>query len=464
MYTFASQTKIPDPFCMAESVKIRKGLNIKLKGKAEKVYVDVPISETIALKPADFTNVRVKLLCKVGDEVKSGTALFSDKDNERVVFTSPVSGEVVEIKRGAKRKILEVKILADKEITYEAFKQANPADLSREELIEWLCKSGVWPLIRQRPFEIIANPEDTPKAIFISAFNSAPLAGDNDFILHGHGEAFQTGLDAVAKLSGGKVHLNINANATASKVFTNSTGVQINKISGPHPSGNVGVQIHHLDAVNKGEVVWHLSPQDVLMIGRLFMEGKYDASRVVALTGSQVKKTRYHKTIIGASIKNMIANNLEGEDVRYISGNVLTGTQIDADGYLGFYDTQVTVIPEGNQPTFLGWLAPGFDKFSLSRTFFSWLTPEKEYTLNSNMNGEARAYVVTGQYEQVLPMDIYPVQMLKAIMIGDVEQLENLGIYEVAEEDLALCEYVCTSKVDVQHLIREGLDMVKKEC
>jgi Na+-transporting NADH:ubiquinone oxidoreductase subunit A len=449
---------------MAETVKIRKGLNIKLKGKAEKVYVDVPISETVAVKPTDFTNLRVKLLCQVGDEVKAGTALFCDKDNDKVVFTSPVSGEVVEVKRGDKRRILEIKVLADKEVIYEPFKQANPADLSREEIIKWMLKSGTWPLIRQRPFEIIANPEDIPKAIFISAFNSAPLAPDNDFILHGHGEEFQAGLDAVGKLSGGKVHLNINASATASKVFTNSTGVQINKISGPHPAGNVGVQIHHIDAVNKGEVVWHLSPQDVLMVGRLFIGGKYDASRVVALTGSEVKKTRYHKTIIGTSIKNMIADNIVGDNVRYISGNVLTGTQIDADGYLGFYDVQVTVIPEGNESRFLGWLAPGFDKFSLSRTFFSWLTPGKEYALNSNMNGESRAYVVTGQYEQVLPMDIYPVQMLKSIMIGDVEQLENLGIYEVAEEDFALCEYVCTSKVEVQDLIRQGLDMVKKEC
>ncbi|HIA05845.1 MAG TPA: Na(+)-translocating NADH-quinone reductase subunit A [Flavobacteriales bacterium] len=449
---------------MAETVKIRKGLNIKLKGKAEKVYVDVPISETVAVKPTDFTNLRVKLLCQVGDEVKAGTALFCDKDNDKVVFTSPVSGEVVEVKRGDKRRILEIKVLADKEVIYEPFKQANPADLSREEIIKWMLKSGTWPLIRQRPFEIIANPEDIPKAIFISAFNSAPLAPDNDFILHGHGEEFQAGLDAVGKLSGGKVHLNINASATASKVFTNSTGVQINKISGPHPAGNVGVQIHHIDAVNKGEVVWHLSPQDVLMVGRLFIGGKYDASRVVALTGSEVKKTRYHKTIIGTSIKNMIADNIVGDNVRYISGNVLTGTQIDADGYLGFYDAQVTVIPEGNESRFLGWLAPGFDKFSLSRTFFSWLTPGKEYALNSNMNGESRAYVVTGQYEQVLPMDIYPVQMLKSIMIGDVEQLENLGIYEVAEEDFALCEYVCTSKVEVQDLIRQGLDMVKKEC
>jgi len=449
---------------MAESVKIRKGLNIKLKGEAEKVYVDVPVSDTVAIKPPDFTGVRVKLLCKVGDEVKAGTALFCDKDNENVLFTSPVSGEVVEIHRGDKRRILEVKVLADKEITYEPFKQANPADLSREEIIEWMLKSGTWPLIRQRPFEIIANPNESPKAIFISAFNSAPLAADNDFVLHGHGEEFQAGLDAVAKLSGGKVHLNINADATTSKVFTNSTGVQINKISGPHPAGNVGVQMHHIDPVSKGEVAWHLTPQDVLIIGRLFIGGKYDASRVVALTGSEVKKTRYHKTVIGTSIKNMIAENINGDNVRYISGNVLTGTRIEADGYLGFYDTQVTVIPEGNEPSFMGWLAPGFDKFSLSRTFLSWLTPGKEYALNSNMNGESRAYVVTGQYEQVLPMDIHPVHLLKSIMIGDVEQMENLGIYEVAEEDFALCEYVCTSKVDVQDLIREGLDTIQREC
>ncbi|MBL4657374.1 MAG: Na(+)-translocating NADH-quinone reductase subunit A [Flavobacteriales bacterium] len=449
---------------MAETVKIRKGLNIKLKGEAEKVYLEVPISETVALKPTDFTGVRVNLLCKVGDEVKAGTALFADKDNENVVFTSPVSGEVVEIKRGAKRKILEIKVLADKEITYEAFKQADPENLSRDEIIEWMLKSGVWPVLKQRPFEIIANPDETPKAIFISAFNSAPLAADNDFILHGHGEEFQTGLNAVSKLSGGKVHLNINADATTSKVFTNATGVQINKISGPHPAGNVGVQIHHIDPVSKGDVVWHLTPQDVLMIGRLFIGGKYDASRVVALSGSEVKKTRYHKTIIGTSIKNMIAENVQSENARYISGNVLTGTRIEADGYLGFYDTQVTVIPEGNEPRFMGWLAPNFGIFSMSRTFFSWLTPSKEYALNSNMNGEERAYVVTGQYEQVLPMDIHPVHLIKSIMIGDVEQMENLGIYEVAEEDFALCEYVCTSKMDVQDLIREGLDMVKREC
>jgi len=449
---------------MSEYVKIRKGLNIKLKGEAEKVFVEVPIPETVAIKPPDFIGIRVKLTSAVGDEVKAGSELFQDKDNERVIFTSPVSGEIVEVNRGAKRKILEIKILADKEIKYESFKQANPNDLSREEIIDLLLQSGVWPLIRQRPFATIADPADNPKSIFISAYDSNPLAPDNDFILHGHGDEFQTGLDAIAKLTSGKVHLNTNADATTSKVFTNSKNVQINKISGPHPAGNVGVQIHHIDPINKGDVVWYLSPQDVLVVGRLFSEGRLNASRIVALTGSELNKGRYHKTIIGASIKNMVADNVKDGNLRYISGNALTGTKIAQDGYLGFYDTQITVLPEGDQPEFLGWMAPGFNKFSLSRTFLSWLTPGKLYNLNTSLNGENRAYVVTGQYEQVLPMDIYPLQLIKSIMIEDVEQMENLGIYEVAEEDFALCEYVCTSKLEVQKLIREGLDLIKKEC
>jgi Na+-transporting NADH:ubiquinone oxidoreductase subunit A len=449
---------------MSTSVNIKRGLNIRLKGEAERVFAEIPASETIAIKPKDFIGVRIRPTVKVGDEVLSGSQLAYDRDNERIKFTSPTSGEVVEIKRGDKRKILEIKVLADKEIRYAPFKKANPDNLSREEIISQMLESGVWPLIIQRPFDIIANPDDTPKAIFISAFDSAPLAPDNDFVLHGHGEEFQTGLNAIAKLTDGKVHLNISSNTPASKVFTNSKNVQINNFSGPHPAGNVGVQIHHIDPINKGEIVWHLTPQDVLIIGRLFTEGRYNASRVVALTGSEVSKGKYYKTLIGASIKNMVVDNVKDGSLRYISGNVLTGSQISLDGYLGFYDTQVTVIPEVEKPEFLGWIAPGFDKFSISRTFFTWLMATKNYTLNSSLNGEKRAYVVTGEYERVLPMDIHPVQLIKSIMIGDVEQMENLGIYEVAEEDFALCEFVCTSKIDVQSLIREGIETVQREC
>ena len=254
------------------------------------------------------------------------------------------------------------------------------------------------------------------------------------------------------------------AGSTTSKVFSNSKNVQINQVSGPHPAGNVGVQIHHVDPINKGEVVWHLSPQAVLTIGRLFLEGRYNASRTVALAGSEVKKGKYFKTVVGGSIKHMVTGNIHEGNLRYISGNPLTGASIPADGYIGFYDSQVTVLPEGNKMEFLGWVTPGLHKFSMSRTFLSWLMPGKEYNLNTNLNGESRAYVVTGEYEKVMPMDIFPVHLIKSIMIGDIEQMENLGIYEVAEEDFALCEFVCTSKTNVQEIIREGLDLVREEC
>jgi Na+-transporting NADH:ubiquinone oxidoreductase subunit A len=319
-------------------------------------------------------------------------------------------------------------------------------------------------LIRQRPFGVIANPKQKPKSIFISAFDSNPLAPDNDFIIDQDAGNFQVGLDALRKLTDGDVHLNTHEEKTVSKVFTEANGVTINKFSGPHPSGNIGVQIHHIDPLNKGEVVWYLYPQDVQIVGRLFNQGRFDASRVVALTGSQVKSPAYYKTIIGCSVKNLLAHGGLKEGVnRIISGNVLTGNVISADDYLGFYDTQLTVITEGNEPEFMGWLTPGLDKFSMSRSFFSWLTPSKKYSLNSNLHGEERPFVVTGEYEKVFPMDIYPVHLLKAIMIEDVELMEKLGIYEVAEEDFALCEFVCTSKIESQDIIRKGLDLIRQE-
>ncbi|MBD0367299.1 MAG: Na(+)-translocating NADH-quinone reductase subunit A [Flavisolibacter sp.] len=449
---------------MSRYIKIRKGLDIKLAGGAIKTISDLPLPETFALKPPNFIDVIPKLLVKQGDEVQAGTPLFYDKNNEAVKFCSPVSGEVIEIVRGEKRKLLEIKILADKEIRYAAFNKANPDDLSREAIVEALVNSGAWPFIRQRPFGIIADPFDKPKAIFISAFDSNPLAPDNDFIMKDAGADFQTGLDALRKLTYGKVHVTVNADGTPAPVFTEGKGVQINKISGPHPAGNVGVQIHHIDPVNKGELVWCINPQDVVIIGRLFNEGKFDASRVIALTGSQVKNPQYYKTLVGGAVKNILTDGgLKEGDNRIISGNVLTGRQISADGYLDFYDAQITVIPEGHEPEFMGWLAPGLNKFSKSRAFFSWLTPNKKYDLNTNMHGEERPFVITGQYEEVFPMDIYPVQLLKAVLIEDIELMENLGIYEVVEEDFALCEFVCTSKIESQDIIRRGLNLIRKE-
>lgn len=449
---------------MSKDVKIRRGVNIKLKGEADKVHANFPISNTVALRPSDFAGMVPKLMVKQGAPVKAGTPLFYSKADERVLFTSPVSGEVAEIRRGDKRKLLEVVILADKEIQYESFATGDIASLSREQIIETLLKSGCWPYVRRRPYDVIANPDEMPKAIVISAFDSAPLAPDNDFIVHGEGEMFQSGLDVVSKLTTGKVHLNVSGNDKASDEFLNAKGVQINKFSGPHPAGLPGVQIHHLDPINKGECVWVLNPQDVLTIGRLFKTGKYDATRIVALTGSMANNRKYYKTIQGVNIGQFVQGNLEDGSKRIVSGNPLCGVAVQENEHLGFYDYQVTVLPEGDKPEFMGWIAPGFSKFSLSRSFPSWLMPNKKYDLDTNQHGEERAFVVTGEYEKVFPFNIYPVQLLKAMVTEDIERMEALGVYEVSPEDFALCEFACTSKIEVQRIVREALDLVKTEC
>lgn len=444
------------------TIKIKKGLDIKLLGEAEKTLVDLR-AKKFAVKPTDFIGVFPKLLVKEGDSVKAGTSLFFDKNRENIHFTAPVSGTIVEIKRGAKRKLLEIVIEADEEFVFEDFGSANPNELSREDIVEKLLKAGVWPFIRQRPYSVIANPDNNPKAIFISAFDSSPLAADNDYLIHGHGEEFQLGLDAIAKLTSGKLYLNISGNDACSKVFANSKGVEINEFSGPHPAGNVGTQIYNLDPINKGDIVWYLYPQDVLTIGRLFRDGKYDSSRIVALAGSEVLKPRYYKTHVGASIESFTDQNVKEGDKRFISGNVLTGERVEQSGFLGYYNSLITVIPEGNTFDFFGWLLPQFKKFSFYRTNVSWLTPAKKYKLNSNLNGGERAFVMTGQYEKVFPYNIYPMQLIKAAMIEDIDALENLGIYELDDEDFALCEYICPSKINIQSIIRNGLDLMRKE-
>ena len=451
---------------MSKAVRLKKGLNINLAGDADKVYASVKsnnIADKFVVKPTDFHALNPKLTVKIGDKVKAGSPLFFDKSNEKIKFCSPVSGEVIDIVRGKKRKILEVVVKSDAKMLYEDYSLSSSGELTREQIIDIMLKGGVWPFIRQKPYDIIADPNDIPKSIFISAFNSSPLSIDNDFALYGMDELFQKGLDYVIKLTKGRTHLNIDGNTNGSKLFTSAKGVDINNISGPHPAGNVGVQIHHIDPINKGDIVWYLDPQDILAIGRLFTEGKYDVSRIVALVGSQVAKPRYYRTIAGASVNFLLADNLKEGENRIISGDILTGTKIDITGNLGFYDTTVTVIKEGKEQEFLGWILPGINKLSASRTFFSWLNPSKKYNVNSNMNGEERAYVVSGAYEKVLPMDIYPLQLIKAIMIEDIELMENLGIYEVSPEDFALCEFVCTSKIEVQSIIRHGLDLVRKE-
>lgn len=447
---------------MSNVIRIKKGLDIKLLGETDKKISEIP-STKFALKPPDFNGVFPKLFVKEGDTVKAGTPVFFNKYRENIIFTSPVSGKITEIHRGAKRKMLEIRIEADGKMEYESFGTSDPTSMTKEQITEKLLKSGIWSYIRQRPYSIIANPEDDPKAIFISAFDSAPLAPDFDFLIENEAKAFQAGLDAISKLTSGKIHLNVKEGKTVSNTFLQAKGVQVNHFAGPHPAGNVGIQIHKIDPINKGDIVWYLNPQALIIIGKLFLEGKYDASKMIALTGSEVNNPQYYKVVSGCSILPMLENNLKSTNSRYISGNVLTGKKVDKDGYLGFYDKQVTVIPEGNYHEFLGWGMPRFDKFSFSKSFFSWLTPNKKYKLDTNLNGGHRAFVFTGDYEKVFPMNIYPMQLLKAIMVKDFDLMENLGIYEVDEEDFALCEFIDVSKTEMQATVREGLDYMLKE-
>ncbi|MBK7944782.1 MAG: Na(+)-translocating NADH-quinone reductase subunit A [Flavobacteriales bacterium] len=448
---------------MSNTIRIRKGLDIRLKGEAEKVLVQADPAKVVAIKPTDFHGLVPKLLVKPGDPVQAGSPIFCDKYNERVLWTSPVSGEVADVVRGEKRRILEVRIMADSQQRFEEFGAGDPSTMNRETIIQKLLKSGAWPVIKQRPFDVVANPAQEPKAIFISAFDSAPLAPDQDLVVRNHGADFQAGLDALAKLTKGKVHLGVSEK-TAAREFLDAKGVVRSTYTGPHPAGNVGVQIHAVSPINKGDLIWTVGVQDVILIGRLFRQGKLDASRVVAVTGSEARNPKYVRTIIGSSLKD-ITGPVEGH-TRVISGNPLTGDNAGADGWLGFYHTQVTLMPEGDQPKFFitdGWASPGFNTFSANRSFPTWLMPGKKFAPDTNQNGEERAFVMSGQYEKVFPFDIYPVHLLKAILVNDIEQMEKLGLYEVAPEDFALCEFVCTSKINSQQIVRDGLDALKKE-
>jgi len=448
---------------MSKIIRIKKGLDINLKGKADKIYMRAERAESYAVKPTDFHGIRPKLLVKPGDEVKVGSALFFDKYQPENKFTSPVSGKILTINRGERRKILEVVVEPSKEDKYLEFKVSDPGSMEREAIIGVLKESGMWPALRQRPYGIIAESEKMPKAIFISGFDSAPLAPDLDFILKDFEKEFQKGVDVLLKLTDGKVHLSTNADYPACKTYESAKGVEHHRFQGPHPAGNPGIQIHHIDPVNKGESVWYISPLDVVRFGKLFEEGRVDNSAIVALAGSEVEKPVYYKMIRGAAVHSITSGNLKKGDKRVISGNPLTGEALNKKGHIGFYDHQVTVIPEGNYYEFFGWAAPGFNKFSVSRTFFSWLRPKAEFTLDTNYHGGERAFVMSGEYDKVLPMDVLPVQLLKSILVEDIDMMEKLGIYEVAEEDFALCEFVCTSKTEVQEILRTGLDLMKKE-
>ncbi|WP_209330043.1 Na(+)-translocating NADH-quinone reductase subunit A [Lunatimonas salinarum] len=451
---------------MSKLVKLKKGFDINLAGKAEKKVESFPTVKTFAIKPTDFLGMeRPKVLVKEGDTVKAGTPLLFDKKMEKVQFVAPVSGEVVEVKRGEKRKLLEIKILADSEIEFESFEKLSAADIqsaSREKLIDQMTLSGVWPQLIQRPFGVIANPADEPRAIFISGFDSHPLAPDYEILFKGQEQAFQTGIDVLKRLTKGKVFLGLNAEGTAPAAFTNVKGAEINKFSGPHPAGNVGVQIHHIDPINKGEIVWTVSPYGVIQIGKLFLKGVYDASKVVALTGSELKKAAYTNTYLGACVDTFVAGNTKSDNLRIISGNVLTGSKINPDGYMGYYDHQITVIPEGDYEEFLGWLKPSAKKLSFHKAIgmLSFLSRDKEYVVDTNTHGEERPFVISGSFEKVMPMDILPTYLFKAIHANDYDEMEELGIYELVEEDVALCEFIDPSKNEIQALLRSGIELL----
>jgi len=433
---------------MSKDIRIKKGLDIKLVGEAEKNTENAIVSNFYSIRPEDFHSIIPKLVAKEGTRVKAGETLFYNKDNESMKFVSPVSGEITEIQRGPRRRIDAIKITADKEQSYV---DHGKFDLSvdADKIKLHLLASGCWAFIKQRPYDVIANAESSPKAIFISGYASAPLAADLDYTLAGKEAELQAAVTALSKLTEGGVHVSVGSNNSPLAGLNN---VSIHKVSGPHPSGNVGTLINKVDPINKGEVVWTVNAQDLVIIGELFLTGKFNAERIVALAGSSVKKPRYFRTKIGSEVATMIYDNgvdKDGND-RIISGNVLSGKQVAPDGNLDYYSNVITVIPEGDDYEFFGWNKPVFNKISTSRALtFSWLNPKKKYDLNS--------------YEEVFPLDIYPMQILKACMYKDLDEMEALGMYEVAPEDFALTEFICVSKQPHQKIIREGLDLMLKE-
>lgn len=449
---------------MSKVIKLKKGLDIKLVGEAEKSVIELPVGERYAVSPLAYEGVVPKLLVAEGDKVAAGDALFYDKAHPEVMFTSPVSGTISAVRRGEKRKLLAIEVSADAQQTYKQF-NIDLAKASREELVSVLLESGLWSAIMQRPYGIIADSKDTPKAIFVSGFDSAPLAPDMNVALKDDVQAVVAGFEVLKKLCG-KVYLGLKAGQKS--ILEAVEGVEKRYFAGAHPAGNVGVQIHHVCPVNKGEKVWTVAIQNVAIIGRLILEGKLNMVKTYAITGSQVAHPQYVRCLVGSSLADVltptrIKPQSGGSKFRIIEGNVLTGVNAGANGFLGIYSSQVTVIPEGGELELIGWLAPRLHKFSVSRTYFSWLMPKKQYDLSTGLNGGVRPFVVTGLYEKYLPMDIYPMYLFKAILAGDIEKMENLGIYEIVEEDVALCEFVDPSKQDLQALVRDGINLMIKE-
>ena len=447
---------------MHRVVKISKGLNINLKGAPVAEMTSVDAAKLYALMPADFTRVTPKVVVKPEDAVKAGDPLFVDKANPELQFVSPVSGKVVAVNRGERRRVLSVVVESDGKFESVEYKAKDVLSLTAEEVKADLLKAGMFAFVRQRPYDVIANPSDTPRAIYVSAFDSKPLAVNFEIALKGNEDDFQAGLDALSRIA--PVHLGICAcqKSTALLVAKNVTTTIF---KGPHPAGNVGVQINKTAPVNKGEIVWTIGAEEVIFIGRLFNKGKVDFTRTVALAGSEVKNPSYSKVVLGAQISTLVEGRLENNyELRVIDGNVLTGKKTTVDGFLGAFSTEVTVIPEiVNDADLLGWAAPRFGMYSTSRSYFSWLCPKRKYTIDARIKGGERHMIMSNEYDKVFPMDIYPEYLIKAIITGNIDKMEQLGIYEVAPEDFALCEFVDSSKLELQRIVREGLDKLRAE-
>jgi Na+-transporting NADH:ubiquinone oxidoreductase subunit A len=448
---------------MANVIKLRKGLDINLKGKAAEELSTVKEPGFYALVPDDFPGVTPKVVVKEQEYVMAGGPLFIDKNHPEVKFVSPVSGVVTSVERGARRKVLNIVVEAAAEQDYEEFGKKDVSKLDGEAVKAALLEAGMFAFMKQRPYDVIADPTVAPRAIFISAFDSNPLAPDFEYVLKGEEANFQTGLDALAKIAKTYLGISIKQKLTA---LTQAKNVTVTVFDGPNPAGNVGVQINHVAPVVKGETVWTIGAEAVIFIGRLFNTGRVDLTRTVAVTGSEVVKPAYCKLKVGALLTHVFAGNVtKDKELRYISGNVLTGKQVKPNGFLGAFDSQLTVIPEGDDiHEMLGWIMPRFNQFSVNRSYFSWLMGnKKEYVLDARIKGGERHMIMSGEYDKVFPMDILPEFLIKAIIAGDIDRMEALGIYEVAPEDFALCEFVDSSKLELQRIVRAGLDMLRAE-
>lgn len=449
---------------MERLYKIKKGLDLNLKGESALKLQILDLADTYAISPTDFTGVVPRLSVKEGEHVQAGDALFVDKATERVKFVSPVSGEIIAIVRGERRRLLNIVVKADKQQVYKDFGTLDADAMNREDALNLLLESGLFAFIMQRPYDVVATPTDKPKAIFISAFSKMPLAADFSFVVKGNEDAFKKGMNLLSKLA--TTHLGISPEQVEAS-FIPVRDVEVSVFSGPNPAGNVGVQINHVSPVNKGEIVWTLDPNVVVMIGKLLETGHAELTRRIAVAGSLVSDPQYVETKIGAPLAHVLRGiaDVSNAHARIINGNPLVGKKTEADGYLAAFSKEVCVIPEGdNVHEAFGWIAPRFKDFSTSHSYFSWLFGKsRKYDLDCRIKGGQRHMIMSCEYESVFPMDIYPSYLVKAIITGDIDKQEELGIYEVAPEDFAVAEFIDSSKLELQRIVREGLDLLRKE-